>query len=49
MGEPHKPAAGELVLDRIVLDVWWMSGSVRRTIRLETVRQRTVSQADVGQ
>jgi type II secretory pathway pseudopilin PulG len=41
-GEPHKPQAGELVLDRIALQVWWMSGSVRRTFNLETVRERTV-------
>jgi general secretion pathway protein I len=42
-GEPHKPLAGELVLDRFMLQVWWMNGSLRRTFNLETVRQRTVA------
>ena len=45
---PHPPAAGETVLDRIVLDVWWMSGSTRRTFTVESVRRRVVTAADVA-
>jgi len=49
----HSPAPGETVLDQVVLDVWWMSGSNRRTFRVETVRQRVVAPggaaAGVGQ
>jgi general secretion pathway protein I len=43
----HKPMVGEMVLDHIVLDVWWMSGSTRRTFTIETVRRRLVSAKDV--
>jgi len=45
---PHTPMVGEMVLDRIVLDVWWMSGSTRRTFSMETLRQRIVTPADVS-
>ena len=40
---PHPPMPGEMALDRVVLDIWWMSGSNRRTFRLETVRRRIVT------
>jgi len=43
---PHPPMIGELVLDQIVLEVWWMNGDNRRTFRMETVRQRTVGPGD---
>lgn len=39
----HPPMPGEMALDRVVLDIWWMSGSTRRTFRLETVRRRVVT------
>jgi hypothetical protein len=45
---PHAPMVGETVLDQIVLDVWWMSGSSRRTFSMETLRQRTVTPADAA-
>lgn len=44
----HTPMVGEMVLDRIVLDIWWMSGSTRRTFRVETLRRRLVTAADVA-
>jgi general secretion pathway protein I len=45
----HKPQAGEMVLDRIVLDIWWMVGSTRRTFSVETLRRRVVTAAAAGQ
>ena len=47
-GIPHAPTPGELILDHVLLDVWWMSGSARRTFTLETVRSR-VAAAGEGQ
>lgn len=37
---------GEMILDHVVLDVWWMSGSTRRTFTLETVRRRVAGQGE---
>jgi general secretion pathway protein I len=43
----HKPGPGEMVLDRVTLDVWWMSGGNRRTFTMETIRRRIVAITDV--
>jgi general secretion pathway protein I len=40
------PAAGEYVLDRIQLEIWWMSGGQRRTFPLDSYRRRTLRQED---
>ena len=45
---PPQPAAGDLVLDRLVLQVWWMSGSQRRSIVLEGFRPRTLQPRDLA-
>jgi len=45
----HKPMPGEMVLDRVVLNVWWMSGGNRRTFTMETIRRRVVAATDAGQ
>jgi hypothetical protein len=45
----HKPMVGEMVLDRVVLTVWWMSGETRRTFTMETMRRRVVALTDAGQ
>ncbi|MEO8596299.1 MAG: type II secretion system protein [Candidatus Solibacter sp.] len=37
------PQAGEYVLDRVQLEIWWMSGSQRKTFPLEGYRRRTLS------
>ena len=42
-----RPAAGEYVLDRIQLEIWWMSGGQRRTFPLESYRRRTLRPADI--
>ena len=42
------PAAGDYVLDRIQLEIWWMSGAVRRTFQLESYRRRKLRPEDSG-
>lgn len=44
---PPNPSPGEPVLDRVQLEVWWMSGSTRRTFRLEGYRQRWLTPQDI--
>ena len=41
------PGEGDYVLDRIQLEVWWMSGGQRRTFPLESYRRRTLRPADL--
>jgi hypothetical protein len=45
---PARAVAGSLVLDRIQLQIWWMSGQARRSFTLEGFRQRTLTPADLG-
>lgn len=40
--EGNAAGAGDAVLDRLVLEVWWMSDGKRRTVELETYRARRV-------
>lgn len=42
------PATGDWVLDRIQLEIWWMSGAVRRTFQLESYRRRKLLPEDSG-
>ncbi len=45
---PFVPAqAGSPVFDRVELEVWWQSGGVRRTARLEGYRRGFLQAADV--
>lgn len=37
--KPPNPFPGEPVVDRIQLEVWWMSGSKRRTFSVDAYRQ----------
>lgn len=41
------PAVGSRVLDRILLEVWWMQGSRRRTMTLTGYRRDTVKPDEV--
>jgi len=43
------PAPGEYVLDRIQLEIWWMSGGRRRTFPLDSYRRRTLRQEDFAE
>ncbi len=44
---PPGPAPGQPALDRVELEVWWKSGSDRRTFSLDGYRQRPLRQEDV--
>ena len=39
---------GDFALDRIQLEVWWMSGPQRRTFALESYRRRTLRDSEVA-
>jgi general secretion pathway protein I len=41
-------APGELALDRIELEIWWMSGQQRRTFTLDSYRRRAIRPEDVA-
>lgn len=44
----YRPAqAGTPVLDRIELEIWWQSGGMRRTARMEGYRRGFLQAADV--
>ncbi|MEO8371395.1 MAG: type II secretion system protein [Candidatus Solibacter sp.] len=41
------PQPGEYVLDRVLLEIWWMSAGKRRTFPLESYRRRTLRPEDL--
>ena len=45
---PPQPGPGDLVLDRLELQVWWMSGQQRKSIVLEGFRQRSLQPKDLA-
>jgi general secretion pathway protein I len=45
--KPPAPAVGGYVLDRIQLEIWWMSGGQRRTFPLESYRRRVLRPEDM--
>lgn len=45
---PPAPNVGDLVLDRLELEVWWMSGSQRKSIYMEGFRPRTLTPKDLA-
>jgi hypothetical protein len=44
---PPSRAPGQISLDRIQLEVWWMSGSRRRTFTLEGYRPHVLTVRDL--
>ena len=44
---PPNPAPGQLVLEQIRLEVWWMSGPQRRTLALESLRRKVLRPEDL--
>ena len=44
---PH-PVPGQMALDRIELQVWWMSGAARRTFTLDAFRPRMLLPQDLA-
>lgn len=45
---PPSPAPGQFALDRIELEVWWISGTSRRTFTLDGFRPRILKAEDLG-
>jgi general secretion pathway protein I len=41
------PAPGDYVLDRVQVEIWWISGGQRRTFPLESYRKRTLRPEDI--
>ena len=44
---PPRPAPGQLGLEQIRLEIWWMSGSERRTFALESLRRKVLQEQDM--
>ena len=45
---PPAPAAGQLALDRIELEIWWASGNAHRTFAVDAYRSRVLRPGDVA-
>jgi general secretion pathway protein I len=45
---PPAPAAGQLALDRIELEIWWANGNEHRTFALDAYRTRVLRPADLA-
>jgi prepilin-type N-terminal cleavage/methylation domain-containing protein len=45
---PAARGAGTQILERVELEIWWMSGEQRRTFTLEAFRRRQLGAADVA-
>jgi type II secretory pathway pseudopilin PulG len=44
---PPIPSPGQLSLDRVSLQVWWVSGSGRRTLAVEAYKRRILAPEDI--
>jgi general secretion pathway protein I len=45
---PPNPVSGQFALDRIELEVWWMSGETRRSFTLDSYRKRLLMPQDIA-
>ena len=45
---PPAPAAGQLALDRIELEIWWANGNEHRTFTLDAFRSRVLRPGDLA-
>lgn len=45
---PPRARPGTTILERVQLEVWWLSGEKRKTFQLEGFRQGTMTAAEVG-
>jgi hypothetical protein len=45
--KPPSPGPGQITLDRVELEIWWMSGSQRRTFTLDAFRPHVLTPADL--
>lgn len=46
--KPPSPGPGQITLDRVELEIWWMSGSQRRTFTLDAFRPHVLTPADLA-
>jgi general secretion pathway protein I len=46
---PTNPGVGQTVLQRVELEIWWMSGPDRRTFTLDAFRPHTLRPGEVPQ
>jgi len=44
---PPNPQPGQIALDRLELQVWWMAGADRRTFTLDAYRPRVLKPQDI--
>jgi len=44
---PPAPAPGQLALEQIRLEIWWMAGRERRTLALESLRKKVLRPEDM--
>jgi hypothetical protein len=44
--KPPTPGVGDYILERIQLEIWWMSGGQRRSFPLDGYRRRTLGPED---
>jgi general secretion pathway protein I len=45
--KPPAPAPGEIAIDRVELEVWWMSGAGRRTFNLEAYKPHALRPEEI--
>ena len=46
--KPPVPGPGQVGIDRVELEVWWMSGAQRRTFNLEAYKPHTLRAEDLA-
>ena len=44
---PPSPAPGQLALDRIELQIWWMEGKAQRTLSLDAYQRHSLAPEDI--
>jgi hypothetical protein len=44
---PPNPQPGQIALDRLELQIWWMAGADRRTFTLDAYRPRVLKPQDI--
>ena len=45
---PASPGAGDIAIERVELEIWWMSGGQRRTFTLDAYRPHVLRQQDLA-
>jgi len=45
---PHNPVPGQPFVERVEVEIWWMSGPLRRSFRLEGYHRAILTKADLA-